>query len=70
MRSPCVSVCVSPPIVARQRLSKHVLAAKNTHVTTEELLDAVFSVRCLSYLTLSVLCKESRLLYWFRLSGG
>jgi hypothetical protein len=30
--------------VARQRLGKHVPAAKNTYATIEELLDAVFSV--------------------------
>jgi hypothetical protein len=31
--------------VSRQRLGKHVPAANNTHVTTEQLLDAVFSMR-------------------------
>jgi hypothetical protein len=43
-----VSVCV-PPIGARQRLSKHVPAAKNTHASIEELLDLSFSMRCMSY---------------------
>jgi hypothetical protein len=36
------------PIVARQRLGKNVTAATNTN-TNEELLDAWFSVRSLSY---------------------
>jgi hypothetical protein len=54
MRSPCC-VCVrrmksgimepEETVVSRQRLGKHVLAANNTHGTTEELLDAVFSMR-------------------------
>jgi hypothetical protein len=43
-----VSVCVSP-IVARQRLGKHVTAATNTHATIEEMLDASFSIRSVSY---------------------
>jgi hypothetical protein len=43
----CLSVCVFPPNVAKQRLSKHVLAATIKHATSE-LFDAVFSVRCLS----------------------
>jgi hypothetical protein len=71
MRSPsCVSVCVGIPIVARQRLSKHVLAATNEHPTTEELFDAVLSVLCLSYLILTMWYKKSRQLHWFRPSGG
>jgi hypothetical protein len=37
-----VSVCVS--IVARQRLGKNFSAVKNTHATTEELCDALFSM--------------------------
>jgi hypothetical protein len=32
-----------PPIIAMQRLGKHVPAAINTHATIEEQLDAVFS---------------------------
>jgi hypothetical protein len=32
-----MSVCVSPPVVARQRLRKHGLKAKNTHATIAEL---------------------------------
>jgi hypothetical protein len=40
--SVCVSVCVSP-IVARQRL---VTAVINAHAAIEELLNALFSVRC------------------------
>jgi hypothetical protein len=43
-----LTVCVYPHIVARQRLCKHVPAATNTH-TTEELLDASFSMRSVSY---------------------
>jgi hypothetical protein len=31
--------------VAMQRLGKHVPAATNTHATTQELLDSVFSMR-------------------------
>jgi hypothetical protein len=34
---------------ARQRLGKNVLGATNTPATTEELLDAVSSVRSVSY---------------------
>jgi hypothetical protein len=36
-------------IVDRQRLSKNVTAATNTHATIEELLDTSFSVRTVSY---------------------
>jgi hypothetical protein len=45
------SVClyVYPPIVARQRLSINVTVAMNTHPKIEELLDASFSVRSVSY---------------------
>jgi hypothetical protein len=45
------SVClyVYRPIVARQRLDKHVFAATNTLATIEELLDASSSIRCVSY---------------------
>jgi hypothetical protein len=42
----CVCVC-NPPIVATQRLGKHVPAAMNTLATIEELLDATFSLRCM-----------------------
>jgi hypothetical protein len=45
---PSVSVCVSP-IVDRQRLGINITAAMNTHVTIEELLDASFSMRSVSY---------------------
>jgi hypothetical protein len=37
------------PIVARQRLGKNVIAATNTHETIEELFDAPFSMRSVSY---------------------
>jgi hypothetical protein len=43
-----VSVCV-PPVIARQRLGKNVSAATNTHTTTEDLLDASFSMRSVSH---------------------
>jgi hypothetical protein len=36
------------PIVARQRLGKSVIAAKNTHATKEELLEACFSMQPVS----------------------
>jgi hypothetical protein len=47
-----------PPKLARQRLSKHFPAAMNTQAAIE-LLDAVFSVRSVSYQVL----KESRQLF-------
>jgi hypothetical protein len=59
MRSPCclcVYVSIYLPIVARQRLGKHVPTAMNTHVTIEELLDAVFSVPSVSQ---HVICREN-----------
>jgi hypothetical protein len=34
----------NPPIVARQRLGRNVTSVTNTHATTEELLDASFSM--------------------------
>jgi hypothetical protein len=40
---------VLPPVVARQRLGKDVTAAKNTHTAIEDLFDASFSMRCVSY---------------------
>jgi hypothetical protein len=45
------SVClyVYPPIVARQRLDRHVPSAKNTPATKEELLDALLSMWAKSY---------------------
>jgi hypothetical protein len=44
-----VSLGVSPLTTARQGLSKHVSAATNTSATIEELLDVLFSVKCVSY---------------------
>jgi uncharacterized BrkB/YihY/UPF0761 family membrane protein len=43
----CVFVClyVYAPNVARQRISKSVIGAMNTHATGEELFDASFSLR-------------------------
>jgi hypothetical protein len=52
MRLPCCllpSVTVYPHIVARQRLRKNVIAAMNTHGIIENLLDAAFSMRFVSY---------------------
>jgi hypothetical protein len=46
--SVCVYMCI-PPIVARQRLGKHVTASTNTHVTIDELLYASFSMRTVLY---------------------
>jgi hypothetical protein len=43
----CVRLCI-PLIVARQRLNRNVTAVTNTH-TTEELLDALFSMWPMSY---------------------
>jgi hypothetical protein len=40
--------------VARQRLSKHFSAAKNTEATTEELLDAVFYMQSVLYGILNI----------------
>jgi hypothetical protein len=44
-----VCLHVYPPIVARQLLGKNVTATTNTHATIEELLDASFYMRSLSY---------------------
>jgi hypothetical protein len=44
------SVCLYVyPIIAMQMLDKNVTAARNTHATIEELLDASFSLRFVSY---------------------
>jgi hypothetical protein len=39
----------NPLVVARQRLSKNITAAKSTHETTEELLDPSFSMHSVFY---------------------
>jgi hypothetical protein len=39
------SVCVSPHIVARQRLGKSITKETNTHATIEELSAASFSMQ-------------------------
>jgi hypothetical protein len=39
------------PIVPRQGLGENITAATNTHATIEELLDASFSMRSVSYQT-------------------
>jgi hypothetical protein len=44
-----VCLYVHPAIVARQRLGKNVTATTNTQATIDELLDASFSVRSVSY---------------------
>jgi hypothetical protein len=45
------SVClyVNPPIVVRQRLGKTDTAETNTHTTIQELLEASFCMRSVSY---------------------
>jgi hypothetical protein len=43
-----VYLYVYSPVVARQWLGKNVIAATNTHVTIEELLDASLSMRSVS----------------------
>jgi hypothetical protein len=48
-----VCICPPPSAVVRQRLSKQVSAATNTYVKTE-LLDAVFSMRSVSYQILNM----------------
>jgi hypothetical protein len=57
------SLSVYPSNVARQRLRKHVPAARNARATMEGLLDAgaVFSVRSMSYQILNTHWKESRM---------
>jgi hypothetical protein len=44
-----VCLYVNPPIVARQRLGKNVTTTISTHVRIEELLDASFYMRSVSY---------------------
>jgi hypothetical protein len=47
-QSVCLQVYLCP--LARQRLGENVTAATNTHETIEELFDASFSMRSVSYL--------------------
>jgi hypothetical protein len=50
-----LSVCLCvPPNVTSQQLSKHVPAVTNTQATIEELLDAVFYMRSVSYQMLNM----------------
>jgi hypothetical protein len=49
-------------VVVRQRLGKHVPTATNTHATTEELLDAVFSMSSMSY---QVVCSGRKVVDYF-----
>jgi hypothetical protein len=51
-----VYLCV-PPIVARKRLGKHIPAATNAKERIEELLDAVFFLRSVSY---QIICGERK----------
>jgi hypothetical protein len=51
MRSPCC-LCVFP--LNKPLLDKHIPSATNTHVTVEELLDAVFYMRSVSYQILHI----------------
>jgi hypothetical protein len=44
-----IALCVSPPIVARQLFGKHVPSRNNRYPTTEEILDASFAMRFLTY---------------------
>jgi hypothetical protein len=44
----CVCLC-NLLIVTRQLFGEHVPATTNTHGTIEDLWDASFSMRCLSY---------------------
>jgi hypothetical protein len=48
-----------PLNVARQQLGRYVPAATNTHKTIEELLDAVFSMRSVSY-QIYLVCSERK----------
>lgn len=47
----CLSVYSYPRNLARQQLAKYFPAATNTHATVEELLDAPFYLRSVSYQT-------------------
>jgi hypothetical protein len=49
----CMRLCV-PPNVARQPLGKHFPATTSTNTTVEELLDAVFYMRSVSYQILNI----------------
>jgi hypothetical protein len=44
-----VCLHVYTPIIVRQRLSKNVTAATNTHAKIEEMLEASFSMQFMSY---------------------
>jgi hypothetical protein len=55
----CVCMCI-PPIIATQRLSKHVPVATNTHATMETFMDASF------FYAVHVVSKESRRLRLLR----
>jgi hypothetical protein len=44
-----VCLYVYPPIVVRQLLGQNVTVATNIHATKEDLLDASFSMRSISY---------------------
>jgi hypothetical protein len=44
-----VGLYVYPSIIARQRIDKNFIAESNIHATIEELLNASFSIRTVSY---------------------
>jgi hypothetical protein len=44
----CVCTCMFP-IIARQRLSKHIPAVTSMHAAIEELLDVKFLMQSMSY---------------------
>jgi hypothetical protein len=48
--------------IARQRLGKHVPAATNTHATIEEMLNASFSMRSVSYQRARTSCNVNPLI--------
>jgi hypothetical protein len=54
-------LCNIPLIVARQRLGRNASAVTNTHATIEELLDASFSMRPVSYQGKSAISSSQNL---------
>jgi hypothetical protein len=62
--SVCVCLCI-PPIVARQRLGRNVTAVTNTYATIEELLDASFSMRSVSYQGKQAISSSQSFLFFY-----
>jgi hypothetical protein len=62
----------NPPIFARQRLGRNVTAVTNTQATTEELLDASFSMLPVSYQGKQAISSSQNVLlcYDFVLNSG